>query len=101
MSEIKRISRKNLAKIYRALSNEKRIMIIQTMQMGIDKINDISLNTALPYKTVERHLKILVAAGVAKQIRSGKFFDFQLNNDERNPHLDPLNMLLKIIEDVH
>lgn len=98
MSKSNRINRLELAKIFRALSNEKRIRIIHSMQSGLDKINDISLNTFLPYKTVERHLKILVAAGIAKQLRNGKFFDFALYQNQRNPHLDILNMLLKIID---
>jgi len=93
-----KINRKTLARIFRAVSNEKRIMILQSMRIGINKINDISLNTALPYKTVERHLKILVAAGIAQQNRCGMFFHFHLNDTPHHNLRHHVDTVLTLID---
>lgn len=93
-----KINRKALTRLFRGVANEKRIRIIQALLAGLDKIGDISDYTGLPYKTVERHLKILVSAGIAKQTRVGKFFDFELNLDEQNYLHLPLNKILETIQ---
>jgi len=99
MKRKKVINRTALARLFRGLSNEKRIRIIKAMLSGWVKINDIADFTDLPYKTVERHLKILVSAGIAKQTRKGKFFDFELDTAPKNYLLKPVTKALEIIQD--
>jgi len=99
MKRKKVINRKALARLFRGLSNEKRIRIIKAMLSGWVKINDIADFTDLPYKTAERHLKILVSAGIVKQTRKGKFFDFELDTDPKNYLLQPVSKALEIIKD--
>jgi len=70
----------NLVKIFRALANKKRLQIIRALAADITTINQISDYTGLPYKTVERHLKIMVGAGVAKEERIRQFTHFKMNN---------------------
>lgn len=69
-----------LAKVFRALANKKRLQILRALAADITTINQISDYTSLPYKTVERHLKIMVGAGVAKEERIRQFTHFKLNN---------------------
>jgi DNA-binding transcriptional ArsR family regulator len=64
------MNRATLARLFRGFSNEKRIRIIRALLSGWVKINDIADYTDLPYKTVERHLKILGSAGIVKQTLS-------------------------------
>ncbi len=92
------MNRTTLARLFRGLSNEKRIRIIRALLSGWDKISDIADYTNLPYKTAERHLKILVSAGIVKQTRKGKFFDFELNTDSKHYLLQPLTKALEIIK---
>jgi len=99
MRRKKVVNRATLARFFRGLSNQKRIRIIGAMLTGWLKIGDIADHTDLPYKTVERHLKILVSAGIAKQTRKGKFFDFKLNTDPKNSLFKPLIKTLLIIKD--
>lgn len=93
------MNRATLARLFRGFSNEKRIRIIRALLSGWVKINDIADYTDLPYKTVERHLKILGSASIVKQTRKGKFFDFELNTDSKNYLLQPLTKALEIIKD--
>ena len=93
------VNRATLARLFRGLSNEKRIRIIRALLSGWDKISDIADYTNLPYKTAERHLKILVSAGIVKQTRKGKFFDFELNTDSKNFLFQPVTKALEIIKD--
>ncbi len=63
--------------------------------------NDMTINkladyTGLPYKTVERHLKILVSANLVKQSRRGLEVDFRLNSGSKDHFL---NKILQLIND--
>ena len=93
------MNRATLARLFRGFSNEKRIRIVKALLSGWVQINDIADYTDLPYKTVERHLKILGSAGIVKQTRKGKFFDFELNTDSKNYLHQPLTKALEIIKD--
>ncbi len=70
-----------LAKLFRAASNEKRMHIIRALMNKDMTINRLSDHTGLPYKTVERHLKILAAVNIVKPKRSGLEIIFALNTD--------------------
>ena len=69
-----------MVKVFRALANKKRLQIIRALAADLNTINQISDYTGLPYKTVERHLKIMVGAGVVKEERIRQFTHFKMNS---------------------
>ena len=73
-----------LGKLFRAAANPKRIRIIKAVMAGSSSINDISMNTALPYKTIERHLEILSSVGLIQKTRSGLMIDYDLNTNDKD-----------------
>ena len=77
------MNRRDVARLFRAASNEKRIMILKALKSDMT-INKLADYTGLPYKTVERHLKILAAAHVVKQSRQGLEVIFKINNTGNN-----------------
>jgi len=77
------MNRRDVAQLFRAASNEKRIMILKALKSDMT-INKLADYTGLPYKTVERHLKILAAVHLVKQSRQGLEVIFKLNNDRDN-----------------
>ncbi len=84
-----------LSRLFRAVSNKKRIRIIKALQFKDMTINELSDYTSFPYKTVERHLKILAAVNLVKQKRDGLEINFSINANKDEPfHLT----ILKLIE---
>lgn len=67
-----------LAKLFRSLANKKRLHIVKALHNKRHTIGQVSDFTGLPYKTVERHLKILTGSGMVKQHRAGIFTEFYL-----------------------
>ena len=88
---------KVLAKLFRAVSNEKRLRIIRALLKGLQTINEVADYTGLPYKTVERHLKILISADVVKSNRSGLIIAFTLNTSSKTSIQKSLNSIIKLI----
>ena len=73
-----------LAKLFRSLANKKRLHIVKALHSQRETIGQVSDFTGLPYKTVERHLKILSGSGIVKQHRNGIFTEFHLNSDHES-----------------
>jgi len=84
---------KELARLFRATSNEKRIRIVKALKSDMT-INKLADHTGLPYKTVERHLKILVLVDLVKQNRQGLEVNFKLNKGSKN---DFINTIVRLI----
>ena len=56
--------------IFKAVSNENRVKIIEFLIQNEEaSLETLSLEIELPYKTVDRNLKILEKAGLVKQRR--------------------------------
>lgn len=59
-----------LIHIFKAISNENRVNIIEFLIQNEEaSLETLSLDIGLPYKTVDRNLKILEKAGLVKQRR--------------------------------
>ena len=84
-----------LAKLFRAASNEKRLFILKALMKSSMTINRLSDHTGLPYKTVERHLKILALVNLAKRKRSGLEIMFSISPDPKDHFRSSILNLIK------
>ncbi|MDY0294229.1 MAG: metalloregulator ArsR/SmtB family transcription factor [Acholeplasmataceae bacterium] len=75
---------KHIAKIFKALSDENRLLIIKLLLKGelcgcmlIDKLN-------IQQPTLSYHLKILTEAGITSSFRDGNMIKYVVNKDVLN-----------------
>ena len=78
-----RTASKPLTRLFRALSNEKRLMIVKAIAIGGEETNNtLSDKLNLPYPTVARHLKILESSGVltSREYGATQFYSLKLHD---------------------
>jgi ArsR family transcriptional regulator len=75
---------KHIAKLFKALSDENRLLIIKLLLKGelcgcmlIDKLN-------IQQPTLSYHLKILTEAGITSSFRDGNMIKYVVNKDVLN-----------------
>ena len=78
--------REKLARLFRAASNVKRIALVRALTDKTMTIKQLADHTCMPYKTVERHLKILQSVKLIREQRQGLEIDLSINADEGMPY---------------
>ena len=72
-----------LIHIFKAISNENRVKIIEFLIQNEEaSLETLSLEIELPYKTVDRNLKILEKAGLVKQRRWRGFVYYSIQDSQ-------------------
>ena len=90
---------KELSRIHRALSNEKRLRIIKSLSSGKEETTDLlARKLKMPYQTVARHIKILESVGLLNARRDGLNQFDSLSPRDIWPRWSILETSLKIID---
>ncbi len=57
-----------IAQVFSGLGNERRLQIIESIEKGISNPGEISHKMGLPRSTIEKHIRILVDAGLVEKL---------------------------------
>jgi len=89
---------KELSRVHRAMSNEKRLMIIKSLSSGKEGTTDsLARKLKMPYQTVVRHIKILQSVGLVESRRDGLNRLYSLSSQSSGPLWSILKTSLRII----
>ncbi len=76
-------STKRLANVFKALSNERRMLIIKLLARNSKSVIDISIALKISFKSASFHLLKLEREGILEKNRQGKFNYYQVTNSFR------------------
>ena len=72
---------KEAAELFKILSVDKRIEIIELLKKGDTSVNAMAEALGITQSAVSQHLRVLKAAGVVKNKRQGYWIYYSLNKD--------------------
>jgi len=72
---------KEAAELFKILSVDKRIEIIELLKKGDTSVNVMAEALGITQSAVSQHLRVLKAAGVVKNKRQGYWIYYSLNKD--------------------
>ncbi len=72
---------KEAAELFKLLSVDKRIEIIEYLKKGDMNVNALATNLGVTQSAVSQHLRILKAAGLVKNEREGYWVHYSLNRE--------------------
>src|SRR3972149_11959135 len=72
---------KEAAEVFKMLSVDKRIEIIELLKKGDTSVNAMAEALGITQSAVSQHLRVLKAAGVVKNKRQGYWIYYSLNKD--------------------
>ena len=72
---------KESADLFKILSVDKRIEIIELLKKEPMNVNSIADNLGVTQSAVSQHLRVLKAAGLVKDERQGYWIHYSLNKD--------------------
>ena len=72
---------KEAAELFKMLSVDKRIEIIELLKKGDTSVNAMAEALGITQSAVSQHLRVLKAAGVVKNKRQGYWIYYSLNKD--------------------
>jgi DNA-binding transcriptional ArsR family regulator len=73
-------STKRLSSVFKALSNERRMLIIKLLARKSRSVIDVSMALKVSFKSASFHLLKLEREGVVEKDRQGKFNYYKLTN---------------------
>ena len=82
-----------MADIFKALSDENRIRILQLLRQGERCACRLLEEMKISQPTLSHHMKILCDAGVVEGRKEGKWTHYKISNDGRNN-------ALKLLEEI-
>lgn len=89
-------SYKEFATIFKALSDETRLRVIDMLSCKEMSACDILSNFTLSQSTLSYHMKILIEAGVVDARREGLWTKYSINDDTFNRIMDFMPELYKL-----
>lgn len=89
-------SYKEFAAIFKALSDETRLRVIDMLSCREMSAGDILANFTLSQSTLSYHMKILLESGVVNARREGLWTKYSINDDTFNKLMDFLPELYKL-----
>ena len=89
-------SYKEFATIFKALSDETRLRVIDMLSCKEMSACDILSNFTLSQSTLSYHMKILIEAGVVDARREGLWTKYSINDDTFNRLVDKGNTVIVI-----
>ena len=72
---------KEAAELFKILSVDKRIEIIELLKKGDTSVNAMAEALGITQSAVSQHLRVLKAAGFVKDKRQGYWIYYSLNKD--------------------
>jgi DNA-binding transcriptional ArsR family regulator len=72
---------KEAADLFKILSVDKRIEIIELLKKKPMNVNSLADNLGVTQSAVSQHLRVLKAAGLVKDERQGYWIHYSLNKD--------------------
>ncbi|MBI5893150.1 MAG: winged helix-turn-helix transcriptional regulator [Deltaproteobacteria bacterium] len=72
---------KEAAELFKILSVDKRIEIIELLKKGDTSVNAMAEALGITQSAVSQHLRVLKAAGLVKDKRQGYWIYYSLNKD--------------------
>ncbi len=72
---------KEAARLFKILSVDKRIEIIELLKKGDTSVNAMAEALGITQSAVSQHLRVLKAAGLVKDKRQGYWIYYSLNKD--------------------
>lgn len=90
---------KNIAQLFKALSDETRLRIIVLLTHGELCVCDIMASLELPQSTVSRHLAYLRNAGLVEDRREGVWMYYTLTDTKHTLQQDILTVLRRGLEE--
>lgn len=72
---------KESADLFKILSVDKRIEIIEILKKEPMNVNSLADNLGVTQSAVSQHLRVLKAAGLVKDERQGYWINYSLNKD--------------------
>jgi len=86
---------KELARLFKALSDETRLRILHLLTYGELCVCDLMEVLSLPQSTISRHMAYLKNAGLVKDRRNGVWIHYSLTEPRNNVH----HLQIKCIRD--
>src|SRR3989338_4364287 len=77
---------KDLAKFFKAMSDETRLRILHLLTYGELCVCDLMEVLSLPQSTISRHMAYLKNAGLVKDRRNGVWIHYSLSKPKNNVH---------------
>lgn len=82
---------KNAADLFKILSVDKRIEIIEHLKNGSMNVNSLADSLKISSSAVSQHLRILKSAGLVKDERKGYWIHYSLNRNALEKARQQLN----------
>ncbi len=76
----KYFSTKKLARVFKALANERRMQIIKLLSRGLISVSDVSEKLSIHFKAASFHLLRLEREGIIERTRKGKYNYYKLTD---------------------
>ena len=89
-------SYKEFASIFKALSDETRLRVVDMLSCHEMSAGDILSNFTLSQSTLSYHMKILIESGVVNARREGLWTKYSINDETFNRAMDFLPELYKL-----
>lgn len=86
-----------ISELYRALSDESRLRIINALQFGVFNVQELTSILGLSQPTISHHLKILNQSGVVSAEKTGTWIYYRLN---QNSSSTPISKIVHNLLDV-
>jgi len=81
------------AKIFKAFSDETRLMVLSLLQNGEKCAYDLLEEVSIGQSTLSHHMKILVEGGIVIARKEGKWMYYSINNAGCEKAVDLLNSI--------
>ena len=72
---------KNAAQLFKILSVDRRLEIIEILKNGEMNVNDLSKSLKISQSAVSQHLRVLRSAGLVNDRRNGYWIFYSLNRE--------------------
>lgn len=89
-------SYKQFAVIFKALSDETRLHVVDMLSCRSMTASDLLSNFTLSQSTLSYHMKILIEAGVVNAVREGLWTKYSINDETFGMIMDFLPELYKL-----
>lgn len=84
------------AKFFRGLSDESRLLILETLKNGPKTVGDLVQLTNLTQPNISNHLSCLKRCGLVTSVQTGRFVTYSLSRTEIHTLLDTADDLLNM-----
>ena len=84
---------KEAAELFKLLSVDKRMEIIENLKKGDMNVNTLAKNIGITQSAISQHLRVLKAAGLVKNEREGYWVHYSLNRNALEKYRQRLNRI--------